>query len=265
MGILQKLFGKPQPRVVGKKGRGPVRDLTKEGVHPVTAYLTEALSPGPASVSVPNNRWAMLGNGPDSSVTNQGPNFEGVGDCTLAGWVHQSHGVALKNRESGFKYPSANVIVTQYFSMTPNHQDTGLVEANVLNYGMKTGLFGYKAEGFAPYDITNFDLLNSIIWEFGGAYLGVNIPAPAEQQFANGQPWDLTGTSADDQLEDGHCIPVLGYDANYYYVITWAAVQAVTKRWFQKYLEEGYAVIYDQNPKVNLPVLQADLAQIKAA
>jgi len=69
------------------------------------------------------------------------------------------------------------------------------------------------------------------------------LPVTFQDQFIKGQPWDLTGTPADDQIEGGHCVILVGYDADHAYCITWGRVQAITWNWLRSYIEESWAII----------------------
>ena len=53
----------------------------------------------------------------------------------------------------------------------------------------------------------------------------------------------MTGTPADQQIEGGHCIILVGYDKDYVECITWGKVQQITWRWLQSYMEESWALI----------------------
>jgi hypothetical protein len=218
------------------------------GLQDFTAYLTNPLPAPPPSVSSPQLAdWGMLGN-------------DAYGDCTIAGVVHLRMANALERKEPD-AFPTADQVVAEYFKLSGG-ADTGLVEANVLREWHAGGLFADKIAGYAPLDHRNIDELRSVVAKFGGSYLGVVIAAPAQQQFAAGKPWDLTGTAADNEIEGGHCVPVVGYDASYAWVVTWGRLQPVTWRWIGAYLEEAWAVLTSEDDRVDHASLEADLARI---
>lgn len=220
------------------------------GLADLAVYLTDPLPAGPAEVAAPQNvSWGMLGN-------------DQVGDCTIAGAVHLRMANAAQTDDSGDTYPDEQTVVDEYF-MLSGGEDSGLVEADVLQTWQTGGLFGDRIAGYAPVDHRNPDELRSVVAAFGGSYLGVVVPAPAQEQFGDNQPWDLTGTSADRQIEGGHCVPVVGYDAKFAYVVTWGRVQPATWAWLAAYLEEAWAVITSEDARVRLDQLQADLAALQ--
>lgn len=233
-------------RVAGKLGRRPARRPV--GLADLAVYLRDPLPAGPAAVPAPQlEAWGMLGN-------------DTYGDCTLAGAVHLRMANAAQHKQVE-TWPDTAHVVKTYLTLSGG-QDTGLVEADVLKAWHAEGLFGDRIVGWAPVDHRNPDELRSVAAAFGGVYLGVAMPAPAQDQFGAGKPWDLTGTSADRSIEGGHAVPLVGYDADHVYVVTWAALQPVTWRWLGAYLEEAYAVLTSEDDRVDHAALSADLAKL---
>ena len=214
-------------RIVGQLGRLPAK--RPDGLHMFAYYQANPLPKAPLTLGTPNvKEWFMLGN-------------DKYGDCTFAGAYHAKMAVAkLENIKE--KTLSDKAVVDAYLQYT-NGQDQGAVEADLLDHWKKEGLFGSKIEAYAPSDHHDFEEIKSIVNTFGFCYIGILVPAPCQQQFAAHEPWDITGTSADDQIEGGHCVIIVGYDHDMFYVVTWGEIQAVTKRWFEKYLEETWAII----------------------
>jgi hypothetical protein len=241
-------------RIVGRFGR--MTPKRPEGLHQLASYQTNPLPPAPASVGVPAvPNWLMLAN-------------DKYGDCTFAGVVHARMATAQIDGVK-FKPPSDKTVVNEYLKFT-NGRDAGAVEADLLQHWQTQGLFNTKIAGYAPTDKADYDELKSVINTFGLAYIGILVPAPAMDQFRNHQPWHLTGTPADQQIEGGHCVILVGYDNDHFYCITWGEVQAVTKQWLQCYMEESWAIITPEITKAGklkdfrLADLQADIAKLKA-
>ena len=192
-------------------------------------YQSNPLPVAPEKVNVPSvSDWRMLAN-------------DKYGDCTFAGIVHARMATAavLGLTEN---VPTDEEIVSAYLQYTQG-QDAGAVEADLLKYWQNNELFGSKLAAYAPSDHADFDELKSVIASFGLAYIGVRLPVTFQDQFIKGQPWDLTGTPADDQIEGGHCVILVGYDADHAYCITWGRVQAITWNWLRSYIEESWAII----------------------
>ena len=214
-------------RIIGKLGKlAPHRP---EGLHMLAFYQTNPLPTAPASVDVPGvSDWRMLAN-------------DKYGDCTFAGIVHARMATAavLGLTEN---IPTDEEIVAAYLQYTQG-QDTGAVEADLLKYWQNNELFGSKLAAYAPSDHADFDELKSVIASYGLAYIGLQLPVTFQNQFVSGQPWALTGTPADQQIEGGHCVVLVGYDTDYAYCITWGRVQAITWTWLRSYMEESWAII----------------------
>ena len=214
-------------RIVGKLGRlAPNRP---EGLHMLAFYQSNPLPVAPDTIPVPNvASWGMLAN-------------DKYGDCTFAGIVHarMAHAAVLGITET---FPTDQEVVDSYLTYT-NGQDLGAVEAALLQYWKNNELFGSKLEAFAPTDHADFDELKSVIASYGLAYVGIKLPVTFQQQFISGQPWALTGTPADQQIEGGHCVILVGYDKDYVQCITWGKVQQITWEWLRSYMEESWAII----------------------
>jgi len=214
-------------RIVGKLGKLDPR--RPAGLHQLAFYQGNPLPVAPDTVAVPNvANWGILGN-------------DTHGDCTFAGIVHarMANATVLGITEA---FPTDADVVNAYLSYTGG-QDAGAVEADLLKFWQNNNLFGSKLSAFAPTDHADLDELRSVIANFGLVYIGVKLPVTFQQQFIQNQPWDLTGTPADNQIEGGHCIILVGYDKDYAECITWGKVQKVTWRWLQSYMEESWALI----------------------
>jgi hypothetical protein len=188
------------------------------------------------------------------------------GDCTIAGADHVIMADSAVCKQP-YAAPSLTAVEHEYFGLTGG-PDSGLVMSKVLSSWRAAGMFENKLAAYAPVHATNTTALQQCIDWFGTAYCGVNLPQPAEGQFnQNGTGvWDLTGTSADKQIEGGHCIVLVGYDAEHIYAVTWGAIVGITYQWWAQYADEAWATITQEFVKsggdargISLTTLQADL------
>ena len=239
-------------RIVGKLGKLDPR--RPAGLHMLAFYQGNPLPNAPEVVAVPNvTNWGMLGN-------------DTHGDCTFASIVHarMANAAFLGIAET---FPSDTDVVNAYLSYTGG-ADAGAVEADLLKFWQNNDLFGSKLAAFAPTDHADLDELRSVIASYGLAYIGVQLPVTFQDQFVNNQPWDLTGTPADNQIEGGHCIILVGYNKDYAECITWGKVQKVSWRWLQSYMEESWALITPEIVEkglygdMRLDALTADLGNL---
>lgn len=237
-------------RTPGLLGRLPVRPLS---LGDLAHYLTAPLPAPPPEVAAPELDYPMAGN-------------DRYGDCTIAAVVHSDQASAAQTREP-WTYPGDQTVEAEYFKLSGG-QDTGLAESLVLQTWQREGLFGRTLAAFAPLAVKHTQTIKQATWLCGCVYTGVLIPAPAQQQFAAGEPWDLTGTPADSEIEGGHAVPILGYNATGPIVCTWGRLQQATWRWWLTYAEEAYCVITAEVKArgslrgVNFAALDRDLAAL---
>ncbi len=181
-----------------------------------------------------------------------------IGDCVLAGHIHLTQAVAQENGGT-YTYPGDIATREEYFSLTGG-ADTGLVEATFLQAAKNSPILGSQIDTFGVLDHTNIDEIKSAIYTFGGAFLGVQLPQSAQNQFPS--TWSVVPNSP---IEGGHCIVAIGYDTQFVYVVTWGTVVRCTWDWFTTYVEESYAVIYTEEVQKNRgPLDQLDIARLRA-
>lgn len=121
-----------------------------------------------------------------------------------------------------------------------NASDQGAVESDVCDYLVKTGLRGHKAEATAPMfagtmDTGTLDRLRWAIIIFGCVRGGFDLPNSAQDQFAAGLPFTVSG---DLTIEGGHDFPLISYDPTYFYGATWAGRPAIDPKWLLRFCEE---------------------------
>jgi hypothetical protein len=187
-----------------------------------------------------------------------------LGDCVMAGVAHLIAAWDAEVHESD-PIPNANTVEAEYFKLTGG-QDTGLNEQSVLQTWHTQGLFRRKIAGYAPVEPTDTLSLHRAIEFYGGAMLGIQCPASAQQQFAAGEPWTYVPGSP---IEGGHCIVALGYDPQYIYCATWGGIAPVTYTFAAHFLDEAWAVLPKQIVEarkdaygIDLVSLQRDLAAL---
>jgi len=232
-----------EDRKVGLLGKLPAK--RPDGLHMLAFYQSNPLPKAPDKVNVPGVAdWQMLGN-------------DQYGDCTFAGIAHAKMATA-QVLDLTEPVPTSDEVVNAYLSFTGN-QDAGAVEADLLKFWQSNEILGGKIAAYAPTDKADQDELKSVIASYGLAYIGIQVPAVCQQQFAQRQPWALTGTPADNNIVGGHCIILVGYDEQYFYGVTWGAVQAIEWTWLQSYLEESWAII---TPEI---VVKGEYGQLRLA
>lgn len=180
-----------------------------------------------------------------------------VGDCTIAAVLHMIAsftafsgsvpGGAMFTDDEAIKIYSA---VSGYNPAT-GANDNGATLAQVCKYMMTTGATDAtgKVHKFAAWaevgDYTNRKLLKRILNAFGTAYLAIDFPDSAMDQFNAGEPWTYVAGSPSD---GGHAIP-LQYSAvntntlDDETIITWGAECKMSEGFWTHQGVEAVAVV----------------------
>lgn len=197
-------------------------------------------APGPFDPLNGANPFQMLGNGPDPTLTAN--NGKPVGDCGFVMTVNADAVTALALGEA-WTMPSSNVVVNNYLAY--NHgQDIGVQNSQLLPYWHQAGLWGSKIQGYGSVNFRDFDEAMAYCYAYLGLCTGIVVTEAMEEQTARGEPWDITGTPADDNVLGGHDVYVFALDDDGMVELgTWGQRQKATKRWWKVYVEECDAVV----------------------
>lgn len=252
-------YNRPQPRSAGKLGRLPGH--VPNGLYDLTWYVAGALPKAPLSVAPPTppanadgTAWGMDGN-------------DQYGDCGVAGVNHGEMTVDLDTKTSLLPLTADQIV--QYYLTYTGGQDNGVVLADFLAYVRSKGWFGRKLAAYAPVSVSDFATLQFAINAYGYAYTGIAVTDLMMQAFQAGEPW-TAATFQDGSVEGGHCIPLVGYDSENLYAVTWGGVQAIQYSAWHLMSSEAWACIWGEVPAagldghgVNLKSLTADLNSLR--
>lgn len=200
------------------------------------AYLTKTLPSPPASVDYtkPVTSWPMMGN-------------DTYGDCTCAAAGHMIEEWTANNGRQVIV--SDADILKAYNHFAKGNPDAGANMLDVLKYWRKTGIGGDKIQAFAQLEPQSDVQLQDAVSIFGTSYIGLALPnfaVPPNTDFLT-IPWVVPGTGpvgdAAPNQDNGHCVPAVGYDQRFIYVVTWGAVKSMTWQFYEAYSDEAYAVL----------------------
>ena len=110
---------------------------------------------------------------------------------------------------------------------------------------------------------------------FGTVYLGLALPdfvVPSEGDWLT-IPWTLPPQSKGNTSpnpNNGHCVPIVGYDVENLYIVTWGVLKAMNYAFYNTYVDEAFAVLSpdwiektgEAPPGLNLSQLLADIKQV---
>lgn len=225
------------------------------GLRDLSYYAAGPLPAPPPGVAVPDEAdWEMLGN-------------DSYGDCGIAGLEHGLMAAAADAGETEV-FPTDAQAVSYYLTYTGG-QDSGVVLSQYLAYVRKHGYFGHQVSAYAPVAVHDVPLLQTAVNLYDFCYTGITVSDAMMQAFSDGQPW--TAATVSGPVDGGHCIPLVGYDENFLYAITWGSVQPITYNAWHRMSDEAWCVLTgelvtagDDGHGVNLAALQADLDKLAA-
>ncbi len=216
----------------------------------VDDYLTSAL-PGVAGatdvdyaskVTAGSTGWPMYWN-------------DTLGSCTCAAIGHMIQAWTAYAGKPEVTVPDNNVLdmysaVSGYNPHNGQHDD-GANMQDVLSYMNHTGIADssghvHKVAAYAALrDPTDVWQLARVLYTFGSAYIGINCPQSALDQYHASTPWTVVDGSP---IAGGHAIPIqrrrpIGSSVGILDYITWAKEQKVTLGFHRKYSEEVWAVV----------------------
>lgn len=221
-------------------------------------YLKPGWVPPPFSDhSLGKKQWGMMLN-------------DTLGDCTIAAVGH-----AMQVFTLGKLTVPDSVILSYYekwcgYNPADPSTDQGGIELDVLNDWRKQSFAGHILEGYVDPQPQNFLHIQHAISEFGGVYIGFQVPQSAMDQFNAGQIWDVVPN--DGGIVGGHAVFCPAYHTLDPHVnkrttincITWGGVQKMTIDFWDKYCDESHCLLAAawEPAGVNLNQLRADLASI---
>lgn len=175
-----------------------------------------------------------------------------IGDCTIASKGHLVQEWST-NTGNPVIIPDEAILkayedVSGYVPGDPS-TDNGAVMLDVLNYFRHTGIGGHNIFAYVALEPGNTTHVQEGIYLFGAVDIGLALPLSAQNQV--GRVWSVvSGPESEPGSWGGHCVPVIHYDFRFQqmlYCVTWGRIQPMTIRFFQKYCDEAYALLSEQD------------------
>lgn len=206
--------------------------------------------------------WGMLGN-------------DAVGDCVFAGADHETM-IWTSEGKKPVKFTNECALsdyskVTGYNPKDPN-SDRGTDVRDALTYRRSTGIKDaknkrHKIGAFLLLDKKNMNHVLTAAYLFSAVGIGLRFPDSAMEQFKNNKPWTVV-KGPDPQ--EGHYVPIVGFDGKYIYCVTWGKTQAMSINFFLQYCDEAWAILSEEylvngkSPEgFDLKQLEQDLSLLK--
>jgi hypothetical protein len=203
-----------------------------------------------------------------------------IGDCAVAGPIHM---LMIWLTQGGKKpeFVDDNALKTYeaISGYVPGDEstDVGCSLRDVLKYWRKVGIpdkngVMHKIGAFVQLNCKDHEEVKIAQYLFSAIDIGFMVPAYAMEQFQNGDIWDVQTKNS--EIEGGHCVIPSGYGTikilkvtkEGLWVITWGKAQFMTWKFWDKYVDEAWAILdteFLKNGKspdgFDLKTLQADL------
>lgn len=193
------------------------------------------------------------------------------GDCVWAAKAHMHMLWSLMGGHPRDRFTTADVLsdyaaVTGFNASDPN-SDQGTDMKAAAEYHRKTGVRDATAKRRQVTSYVNLQpgsvgqlAIGTFI--FGAAEIGVMITNDNMKQFDQGKVWTVTQA----EPVGGHCIPIVGRDADGNFLcVTWGRLQRIAPAFIKKYMDEGIVYLNDEilnDITYDKATLQQMLAQV---
>jgi hypothetical protein len=199
-----------------------------------------------------------------------------LGDCVWAGAAHE-HIMWNAEVSKPVNFPDSSIIkayhdVAGYNPDDPN-SDNGTIVRDAMGYRQRTGLVDasgivHKLSAYLQIKPQNIDELKMAVMLFDAVGIGIDFPDSAMDQVNKGLPWTVVEGAKSD---GGHYVPIVGYDQDWIYCITWGQVQKMSYEFYMEYNDEAwiplssdFLSVAGKSPEgFDIATLKADLAAVK--
>jgi hypothetical protein len=232
--------------------------LFPASLHDLTYYAAGPLPKPPAEIPVPVfANWGLLGN-------------QSYGDCGVAGLQHGLETDATVTQEKEKWWPSEQQAIDYYLKYTGG-QDDGVVLSAYLAYVRQNGYYGKTVAAYAPVAVNDIVTLQTAVYLFDFAYAGITVYDGMMNAFSENETSCIWDTSQLDAVDGGHCIPIIAWDNQYLFAVTWGQVVRITYPCWHRIASEAWAVVtgellerHGDGRGINIKALETDLALVDA-
>lgn len=168
--------------------------------------------------------------------------------CTSAAAGHMVHHWTEANQRGVFL--TAKDVIEAHAALTGDQLMEPVSMLNALKFWRNTGIGNHRIHSFMSAGQAKTDELRAVIYLFGAAYIGLDLPnfaVSGTPEEILKTPWEVpSGVSPEDaarQVKNGHCVAAIGYDEKLIYVVTWGTLKTMSWDFFTRYTDEVYAVL----------------------
>lgn len=188
-------------------------------------FLEAKLSPMPVESEclAPITNWGVMGN-------------NRYGNCVTVAAAHFLMNWMSSKQKKQVTIPDEAVIIV-------SREIGGLNGFNILERNRiwrKKGLFGDNLWAFVSVDLNNSEHVRAAIHILGGLDIGVNLP----NAWRGADKWETgNGSSYRPGSWGGHSVPIVAYDFEWVYCVSWGEVIPMSWDALRYYCDEAYAFI----------------------
>ena len=184
-----------------------------------------------------------------------------LGDCVVASmakmvrsWTQNATGTAatVTNADILDVYQKG----AGYDSNDPS-TDQGWYLLEALKYWQKYGIAGHKIGAYVAINPKHHAMVRAASYLFGGLYVGATLPNAIWSQ----DVWDVGG---DASIAGGHCMTSQTVLTDRPSFRTWGYPQPCTWAWWDKWVDECYAIVSTDSLKNGVNFAGIDLATLNA-
>lgn len=175
---------------------------------------------------LPISTWGVMGNST-------------YGNCVIVTAAHAI--MAWRANELGDTRPITDTAVIELSREMGALDGFNILER--LKYWRRVGMWSDKLWAYAAINPADPMQVKIAVNTFGCADIGVNMP----RAWKSSDHWNVgKGSAYRPGTWGGHSVPVVGYDPDFLYVVTWGEIVRMSWDALATYCDEGYALI-DQN------------------
>jgi hypothetical protein len=125
------------------------------------------------------------------------------------------------------------------YDPTTGSSDRGATTIDAIRLWRLDGVGGHKIAAYKAVPHGDEHMVRRALWLFGGLYLGFLLHRGGQEDFAGDRPWTDV---REKEILGGHAVAVVGCDAEFLTVVTWARLQRMSWAYFHARCESIYAV-----------------------
>lgn len=150
----------------------------------------------------------------------------------------------VSNRDVIKAYIDVTGMSGAFYNPKTGENDNGVYMLDALNYWRKTGIGKHKINAFVEINKNNLDHVKYAVRLFGQAYVGLQLPWSAAEQYHDGIYWSVppTGDKGDGVPGSwgGHAVVIVGYDKDGFSIVTWGKLWHISYKFLEFYCDEIY-------------------------